>query len=196
MIYFYSSADTSVDVTVRFPQGPLQRVVSIPLPSCNRPPTNGCCPCQRPWARSCNGKNVRILPLGRNERYPIEGKSSHYYAAQRTDAAQVDVGSQREKFLLYRGVGSFPVPIAAALAEEDTVVVTNLADRPVPESCSSVAPVTTCRSARIRTLDKEIALTRRLRQSVSNRAEGLSPPDPGRGRTLSAQGAGDARDLG
>jgi hypothetical protein len=55
-----------------------------------------------------------VLP-GAAEDYPKEDAPSHYYAARETDAAPVQVGAQKEKFLFYRGVGRFSIPIAATV---------------------------------------------------------------------------------
>ena len=47
---------------------------------------------------------------------PPENAPSRYYAARGTDAAPIAVGDQHEKFLFYRGVGRFPVPLVRALS--------------------------------------------------------------------------------
>ena len=45
--------------------------------------------------------------------FPTEQGKSHYYAARETDALPLRVGSQSEKFLFYRGVANFDVPLSA-----------------------------------------------------------------------------------
>jgi hypothetical protein len=53
---------------------------------------------------------------------PVEYSASHYFAARETDSAPVQVCStdgkptQQEKFLFYRGVGTFDLPLSAKLA--------------------------------------------------------------------------------
>src|SRR5258708_1796798 len=53
---------------------------------------------------------------------PAEYSPSHYFAARETDSAPVQVCStdgkpaQQEKFLFYRGVGTFDLPLSAKLA--------------------------------------------------------------------------------
>jgi hypothetical protein len=74
---------------------------------------------------------VRVVPAA-VPAFPTDGRPSHYYAARQTNAAPVHVGAQQERFLFYRGVGGFPVPVSATLDAEDTVVVRNLGDRPLP----------------------------------------------------------------
>src|SRR5436190_812782 len=52
---------------------------------------------------------------------PAEGASNHYYAARETDAALVRVchtngrAAEFEKFLFYRGVGGFDLPMSVKL---------------------------------------------------------------------------------
>jgi hypothetical protein len=67
---------------------------------------------------------VRISPLPRGN-LPLEADKSHYYAARETDASPVQVGSQHEKFLFYRGLASFPVPVSARVNRNGTIAVQN-----------------------------------------------------------------------
>ena len=52
---------------------------------------------------------------GAKENFPTEPDGSHYYAARETDAAPLTVGSQQEKFLFYRGLASFRLPLSATI---------------------------------------------------------------------------------
>jgi hypothetical protein len=63
---------------------------------------------------------------------PIENGPSRYYAARDTDAAPIAVGDQHEKFLFYRGVGRFPIPLSARLSEDGTILVENHGHDAVP----------------------------------------------------------------
>jgi hypothetical protein len=63
---------------------------------------------------------------------PLENGPSRYYAARETDAAPLAVGDQHEKFLFYRGVGSFKVPLAVRRSQDGTFVVENRDRDPVP----------------------------------------------------------------
>jgi hypothetical protein len=62
---------------------------------------------------------IRVLP-GAVENLPVEPHPSHYYAARETDAALVRVcgkqEQQHEKFLFYRGLGNFDLPLTVKLA--------------------------------------------------------------------------------
>ena len=82
---------------------------------------------------------ITVMP-GAEESFLTEAKESHYYPARETDAAPIRVctnkeaheGDQREKFLFYRGVGTFDLPVAARV-EDDKVVVTNTTDESIPK---------------------------------------------------------------
>jgi hypothetical protein len=56
---------------------------------------------------------------------PAESGPSHYYAARESDASPLSVGAERERFLFYRGVGRFAVPLWARLSVDGKIVVEN-----------------------------------------------------------------------
>lgn len=121
VIYFYADRETTVSVKVQFSQGkitewyPQARLVDVPTPHDSSNPS------VLDWGR------ITILP-GAAENFPVEAQPSHYYPARETDAATLRVcgvkGEQREKFLFYRGVGTFAPPIEAKL-DGGRVVVKN-----------------------------------------------------------------------
>jgi hypothetical protein len=76
-------------------------------------------------------KNIWIRP-GTVPALPVESYPSRYYAARETDAAPITVDGQQEKFLFYRGVGRFPVPLSASVSGDGRVVVENRGQEPVP----------------------------------------------------------------
>lgn len=112
VIYFYADRETTVSVKVEFSQGkitewyPYARLVYVPQPQDSN--NNS----QIDWGR------ITITP-GAAENFPVEANPSHYYPARETDAAPLRVcgskGVQQEKFLFYRGVGTFKPPIEAML---------------------------------------------------------------------------------
>jgi hypothetical protein len=75
--------------------------------------------------------NIHVQP-GTSPSLPVESDPSRYYAARQTDAAPVTVGGQQEKFLFYRGVGRFPVPLSARISGDGQVVVENRVQQSVP----------------------------------------------------------------
>jgi hypothetical protein len=133
VIYFYADRETTVSVRVDFVNGkitewyPQARSVYVPDQYNLRNPS------MINWGR------ITVMP-GAEENFLTEAKESHYYPARETDAAPIRVCSnkndnkadQHEKFLFYRGVGAFDLPIAARL-EDDKVVVTNTTDENIPK---------------------------------------------------------------
>jgi hypothetical protein len=76
--------------------------------------------------------DVKIQP-GSTADFPAEKGRSRYYAARGTDAAPITVGKQHEKFLFYRGVGRFPVPLSVRVSGYGQVTVENHSQEAVPE---------------------------------------------------------------
>jgi hypothetical protein len=119
VIYFYADRETTVSVRVDFSQGkitewyPQARLLYVPGPDDGRNPS------VVDWGR------ITILP-GTAQNFPVESKPSHYYPARETDSAPLRVcgvkGEQREKFLFYRGVGTFAPPLEAKLNRGNVLV--------------------------------------------------------------------------
>lgn len=117
VLYFYSPDETTVDVRVRFPHGFITEwypAANVPKPLANLRPSNG----------AIEWKGVKVRPNG-DATFPTEPGASHYYAARNTDAAPLAVGTQREKFLFYRGLASFTPPISARFDADGTIAITN-----------------------------------------------------------------------
>jgi hypothetical protein len=123
VLYFYAPRPTTATVSVRFPRGLMtewypRATLTQPIPdrtTLRNPATESLIE----W------RNVRILPNG-DATFPTDAGESHYYAARETDAAPLVVGDQREKFLFYRGVASFDVPLSAVPLHDERVRVHNL----------------------------------------------------------------------
>lgn len=104
VIYFYADEALDVSLSVSFTGGTITEWY--------------------PWVREFRGGSVdwgtfKVLP-GTNPALPKEAAPSHYYPAREVDAATVRVCStgepareQHERFLFYRGVGTFALPLAA-----------------------------------------------------------------------------------
>lgn len=112
VLYFYADARTTVSVDVDFPSG----TMSEWYPRVKR------------TRDGLRWPKVTILP-GATVALPDEGLPSHYYAARNTDAAVVrcrcNGKMQHEKFLFYRGVGTFDLPLTARVGGDDVVVATS-----------------------------------------------------------------------
>jgi hypothetical protein len=114
VLYFYSSHDTVVDVSVHFNHGTITE-----------------------WYPKIDTKHaydalgwsdVHVLPNSTAD-FPVGGHS-HYFTARETDGAPLQVDSQHEKFLFYRGVGTVPLPLAARVTD-DKVFIKSVAQKPV-----------------------------------------------------------------
>lgn len=123
VIYFYTDEETVVDVSVKFPQGlitewyPLVRDFGPGLTQPGKP-----APALKDgflrWGK------IKLFPAEKNpalkKELLAENIQSHYWPARETDAAYVRICNtgvnnvttyEHEKFLFYRGVGSFSTPL-------------------------------------------------------------------------------------
>ena len=128
VLYFYSPEEKVVDVRVQFPQG----IISEWYPRASVAPMRiEMTTLRNPGLVGTIGWNqVRVLPRAAED-YPVESGANHYYAARKTDASPVEVDGELEKFLFYRGIGNFPLPLAATVSAEGQVVVSASDGQPV-----------------------------------------------------------------
>jgi hypothetical protein len=115
VMYFYSPRELDAHVKVAFPRGVITEWY--------------------PQAQHLTGgiewPTIKIQP-NTSPALPVETGPSRYYAARGTDSAPIAVGDQQEKFLFYRGVGNFPVPLSARVTGDGTIAVENRGAEPVP----------------------------------------------------------------
>jgi hypothetical protein len=111
VLYFYGSRNSMANVKILFPKG----VITEWYPKA----------AASPLGDMIEWREVRISPSAAPD-FPFEHGQSHYYAARQTDAAPLQVASQKEKFLFYRGVGTFPLPISAKAMDDGKILVKNL----------------------------------------------------------------------
>lgn len=135
VLYFYDSREESVSVKVSFSKG----LITEWYPRASRvgPSAN---PAewslfQGPTDGSIAWDAVTISPnLGAE--FPRQPGDSHYYAARMTSATPLRVrtpaGEQQEKFLFYRGVTAFRVPVSAKLIADGKVEIENTAGEEIP----------------------------------------------------------------
>jgi len=115
VLYFYSGSEMDVSVKVDFPKGKITEWY----------------PQAREASAGIDWGKLKVMP-GKAMNFPVESAHSHYYPARETDAAPVQVcrtdgkPGQQEKFLFYRGVGTFDLPLSVKL-EGENVVLKNLA---------------------------------------------------------------------
>jgi hypothetical protein len=119
VIYFYADRETTVSVKVDFPKGRITEWY----------------PAARNALQGIDWGQVRILPNAQQD-FPKEAGESHYYPARETDASPVRVCIAKkpeiEKFLFYRGVGTFDLPLKVTLAG-DKVTVRNVGKDPIDQ---------------------------------------------------------------
>jgi hypothetical protein len=157
VLYFYSSRPLDARVKVEFPMGLItewypqaeyevhQKALTEKTSAEPHAPRNvaGCLKCHpalngtRISLENLTGtlewNKVRVEP-GTKPDLPVESESSRYYAARETDAAPLTVGDQHEKFLFYRGVAGFPVPLSVRVAAGQRILVENVGRVPVPQA--------------------------------------------------------------
>lgn len=137
VLYFYDSREESVSVEVSFAKG----LITEWYPRASRvgPSAN---PAdwslfQGQWDGSIAWDAVTISPSLRAE-FPRQPGESRYYAARMTSATPLCVktaaGEQHEKFLFYRGVSTFRVPISAKLRADAKVQIENTAEDEIPDT--------------------------------------------------------------
>jgi hypothetical protein len=122
VIYFYANREMDVSTKVDFPKGkitewyPQARVLSN---------------------NAINWGKMKVQP-GAAFNLPADYSDNHYYAARETDAAPLQIcatngrPAEQEKFLFYRGVGTFDLPLAVTL-QNDQVTLRNSAKDPIAQ---------------------------------------------------------------
>jgi hypothetical protein len=115
VIYFYAPREMTVDVRVRFPQGVMTewfpRLTGVSNDIINDA-----------FRGDIGWTNVKVRP-GASPQFRVGREKNHYYVARETDAAPLQVGSDEERFLFYRGVGRIPPPISARATSDGQIVV-------------------------------------------------------------------------
>jgi hypothetical protein len=137
VLYFHATHPTTVSVRVRFAQGLLTEW----YPHAVSPLTKQQLAEPILELKSSDGElrwNSISVEAGDDHNFPKEAAASRYYAARETSASSLSVnsptGRQHEKFLFYRGVSSFAVPISALPMNGGNILVSNLARTPIPQA--------------------------------------------------------------
>jgi len=137
VIYLYDSREETVSVKVAFSKG----VITEWYPRASRvePAANifdGTLYQQHPDG-SIAWDSVTLSPSHRTE-FPSENLDNQYYAARMTSSTplrvQTPAGEQQEKFLFYRGVSTFAVPISAKLRTAGKLLVENRGKEEIPNT--------------------------------------------------------------
>lgn len=119
VLYFYSNREMNVSAEVNFPKGKITEWY----------------PQARSVSSAINWGTLRVAP-GAAFNLPADYSDNHYYAARETDAAPVQVcatagkAAEQEKFLFYRGVGTFDLPLNVKL-EGNQIELKNSGEDPI-----------------------------------------------------------------
>ena len=135
VLYFYSSREETISVTVVFAKG----VITEWYPHASRVEPTGNLYGENLHKAGASGviawDSVTLVPDRRLD-FPREDRNSHYYAARMTSSTPLRVmtaaGEQQEKFLFYRGVSTFAVPLSATLGTDGKVRIKNHGDQEIP----------------------------------------------------------------
>ncbi|MCU1268127.1 MAG: hypothetical protein JWM21_4445 [Acidobacteria bacterium] len=121
VLYFYAQQEMTANVKVDFPTGKITEW----YPQARSVPSHGI-----DWGE------VKIMP-GLRVELAHDLRENHYYPARDTDAAIVEAGGEKqtehEKFLFYRGVGNFDLPLSLKLVD-DKVIVKNITEEKLAQA--------------------------------------------------------------
>lgn len=144
VLYFYTNHTTTLSVHVSFAHGLItewyphaDRVEPVGLQTQTRMAAY-----YKDWNRlqkqpdsSISWDSIKLEP-GSSASLPREGSTNHYYAARQTSSTPLRIktqgGDQTEKFLFYRGVASFSVPLSVKLASDGKIFPQNLSAQEIP----------------------------------------------------------------
>ena len=119
VIYFYPKREMDVTASVQFPKGKITEWY----------------PQARDVGTGINWGRIKVEP-GAAFNLAADYSDNHYFAARETDAAPVQICAttgksiEQEKFLFYRGVGTFDLPVAVTL-ENNRVSLRNSGKDPI-----------------------------------------------------------------
>jgi hypothetical protein len=129
VLYFYAPKETSVSVRVQFPRGLMTEW--YPAATVEQEVVSRATLDDPAHVSTIAWPHVRIAP-SLQAALPADIAESHYYRARSTDSAPLIAHGQAEKFLFYRGVADFDVPIAAEPLPNGRVRIRNLGAEPIP----------------------------------------------------------------
>src|SRR3989440_10976648 len=121
VIYFYANHEMDVTANVQFPKGKITEWY----------------PQARDVGTGINWGRIKVEP-GAAFNLPADYSENHYYAARETDAAPVRICAtngksiEQEKFLFYRGVGTFDLPLAVTF-EHNRIALRNSGKDPIAQ---------------------------------------------------------------
>ena len=129
VLYFYSDRDTTVRVRVSFHHGLITEW--FPPAAVSQGAVSAATLHDPATTSVIEWPAVRVAPTAAPS-FPTERVESRYYAARSTDAAPLSVAGARERFLFYRGVADFDVPLSASFEGDGRILLKNLSANEIP----------------------------------------------------------------
>ena len=137
VLYFHATQPTIVSVRVSFSDGLLTEWYPHAVSNASEEQLRSPFPDIRGSTTELAWNSISIDP-GAASKLPIERGASRYYAARETSASPLTAnsakGAQHEKFLFYRGVASFNVPVSAMPLNDGHILVSNLMRDSIPQA--------------------------------------------------------------
>jgi hypothetical protein len=135
VLYFYDSREETVSVNVTFSKG----VITEWYPHASHVEPAGNLYGENLHKAGASGAiawdSVTLTPNQRPE-FARGDQNNHYFAARMTSSTPLRVktaaGEQQEKFLFYRGVSTFSVPLSAILGAEGNLRIKNHGGQEIP----------------------------------------------------------------
>ncbi len=161
--YFYSNIERTANVTVGFPKGLLTEFyppvrMMMPVYVKDQP--------ERLANSSLTWENVRIIPRDRIKNTmlaPPTSDADHYRFARETDSAMLQIDDKLinktyyEKFLFYRGVGNFDLPVSLQSSADGKFNIHNGGTEPIHAAFLVQINNGHIRCAKLGQIDKDLA---------------------------------------
>ena len=142
VLYFYTDRETTISVHVSFSKG----LITEWFPHADRVyPVSAITPKYASFADwdlyqehpdgNIEWNSIELTPQGHAE-LPRDSAPNHYYAARQTSSTPLQIntahGPQTEKFLFYRGVSTFAVPLSAHVQPNGALLTQILTQEEIP----------------------------------------------------------------
>ncbi|HMD39521.1 MAG TPA: hypothetical protein VKH15_09575 [Candidatus Acidoferrum sp.] len=138
VLYFYTNRETTLSVHVSFSKGFITEwyphasrvypIVAVAPKYANFSDWNLY---QKHPDGSIDWESVQVQPRNSAD-LPRDNTTNHYYAARQTGSSPLQIktstGVQTEKFLFYRGVSTFSVPVSVKINADGSVLAENLTE--------------------------------------------------------------------
>jgi len=136
VLYFYSTHDVTVDVSVSFFHGLITEWYPHATHIEPSASVKNAALFQQQSSGSISWKSVHVQS-DTQVSFPEESQASHYYAARATNASPLRIatehGEQQEKFLFYRGVSLAAPPLSAIVLPNGQIEAMNENSDEIPE---------------------------------------------------------------